>query len=149
MTSFWISPNWNKFSLCSLVWNVDKLIMQKGSINVVSLSHFEFRTEYFLKQSAWIFSTRSLSRCFWASLAYVWKRFVFGSINSLSTYWQKISQNDSASCYVFEWYVTALWFSMYLWLKRRNRRQARLDSQKLAHLALFCSFTERFDMNNT
>ena len=35
VTSCWMFLRWNKFWLCPLDWNVDKLNMQKGSINVV------------------------------------------------------------------------------------------------------------------
>ena len=82
VTSFSMFLWWNKFWLLPLDWYFDKLNMQKGSINVLSMSTFKLIK--FLKQSAWVFSTKSPSRCFWSSLSYVQKWFVVCSTSFLS-----------------------------------------------------------------
>ena len=41
VTSFWRFVRWNYFWLCPFDWNVDRLNMQKGSINVLSMLIFK------------------------------------------------------------------------------------------------------------
>ena len=41
LASFWMFLRWNNFWLFPLDWNVDRLDMQKGSINVQSMSIFK------------------------------------------------------------------------------------------------------------
>ena len=41
VTSFWMFLRWNKFWLLPLDWNLDKLNMQKGSMNALGMSIFK------------------------------------------------------------------------------------------------------------